>query len=59
MNEAKLPVRFDTYDPEDFYDELFTQKGQPRPAVVPLMERISSLPPESPTTPAGSSADAL
>jgi len=45
MIEARLPVLFDTYDPEDFYDELFIQKGQPRPAAVPLTERINSLPP--------------
>lgn len=35
---------FDDYDPGDFYDELFTAKGQPRPDAIPLIERINSLP---------------
>jgi len=37
-------MRFNTYDPEHFYDELFIEKGQPRPAVTPLTARIDSLP---------------
>jgi uncharacterized circularly permuted ATP-grasp superfamily protein len=37
-------VRFFDYDPGDFYDELFVDKGQPRPESVPLIERINSLP---------------
>lgn len=36
-------MRFDDYDPENFYDELFAAKGQPRSAAVPLIERIHSL----------------
>jgi len=36
-------VKFDDYDPGDFYDELFIAKGQPRPEVAPLIERINSL----------------
>jgi uncharacterized circularly permuted ATP-grasp superfamily protein len=36
-------VKFDDYDPGDFYDELFITKGQPRPEVAPLIERINSL----------------
>jgi uncharacterized circularly permuted ATP-grasp superfamily protein len=36
-------VRFDTYDPGDFYDELFLAKGQPRPEAIPLIEKINSL----------------
>jgi uncharacterized circularly permuted ATP-grasp superfamily protein len=36
-------VRFDTYDPGDFYDELFLAKGKPRPEAIPLIEKINSL----------------
>jgi uncharacterized circularly permuted ATP-grasp superfamily protein len=36
-------VRFDNYDPGDFYDELFASKGQPRPYTTPLIEKINSL----------------
>jgi len=35
-------VRF-TYDPGDFYDELFAAEGQPRPEAALLIERINSL----------------
>lgn len=38
-------MRFDTYEPEDFYDELFAEKGQPRPEAIPLINRIHSLSP--------------
>jgi uncharacterized circularly permuted ATP-grasp superfamily protein len=34
----------DTYDPGDFFDELFMAKGTPRPAAAALVERIQSLP---------------
>ncbi len=34
------------YDPGDFYDELFVAPGTPRPEVIPLFDRINSLPPE-------------
>lgn len=34
---------FETYDPGDFYDELFAAKGKPRPEADLLIERISSL----------------
>jgi len=37
-------MRFNTYDPEHFYDELFIEKGHPRPAATPLTARIDSLP---------------
>ena len=37
-------MRFFDYDPGDFYDELFVDKGQPRPESIPLIERINSLP---------------
>lgn len=36
-------MRFDTYDPGYFYDELFAAKGQPRPEAALLIERINSL----------------
>ncbi|MCT7975492.1 circularly permuted type 2 ATP-grasp protein [Laspinema olomoucense] len=36
-------MRFDTYDPGDFYDELFIEKGNPRPQANPLINRINSL----------------
>jgi uncharacterized circularly permuted ATP-grasp superfamily protein len=36
-------VSFENYDPGDFYDELFEQKGQPRPDAALLVERINSL----------------
>jgi uncharacterized circularly permuted ATP-grasp superfamily protein len=34
----------DTYDPGDFFDELFSAKGEPRPAAAELIKRIESLP---------------
>ena len=34
---------FETYEPGDFYDELFAAKGQPRPEAALLIERINSL----------------
>jgi uncharacterized circularly permuted ATP-grasp superfamily protein len=34
---------FEAYDPGDFYDELFVQKGEPRSAASLLVERINSL----------------
>lgn len=38
-------MQFDNYDTEDFYDELFTAKNQPRPEAALLVETINSLPP--------------
>ncbi|VXD19891.1 circularly permuted type 2 ATP-grasp protein [Planktothrix paucivesiculata] len=38
-------MRFQFYDPGEFYDELFVAKGQPRPHAVPLIDRINSLSP--------------
>ena len=35
-------MRFDHYDPEDFYDELFIAKSQPRPEATLLVERFNS-----------------
>lgn len=37
-------MKFDNYDPGDFYDELFVAKGEPRPEAIPLIDRINSLP---------------
>jgi uncharacterized circularly permuted ATP-grasp superfamily protein len=37
-------MRFDTYEPGDFYDELFVDKNQPRPEGQPLVDRIHDLP---------------
>ncbi|HEY9639322.1 MAG TPA: circularly permuted type 2 ATP-grasp protein [Coleofasciculaceae cyanobacterium] len=39
-------MQFQYYDPGDFYDELFSAKGQPRPEAALLVERINSLPME-------------
>jgi uncharacterized circularly permuted ATP-grasp superfamily protein len=39
-----LAVRFDHYQPGDFYDELFLTLGQPRPVAQPLVDRINALP---------------
>ncbi|NEQ38329.1 MAG: circularly permuted type 2 ATP-grasp protein [Okeania sp. SIO3I5] len=36
-------MRFDSYDPGEFYDELFITKNQPRPEAKLLIERINSL----------------
>ena len=36
-------VQLDQYDPGNFYDELFVDKGQPRPEAALLIERINSL----------------
>jgi uncharacterized circularly permuted ATP-grasp superfamily protein len=38
-------VRFQSYDPGEFYDELFVAKGQPRPYAAPLIDRVNSLSP--------------
>jgi uncharacterized circularly permuted ATP-grasp superfamily protein len=35
---------FVDYDPEDFYDELFSARGRPRPGAAILVERINHLP---------------
>lgn len=36
-------MKLDSYDPEDFYDELFIAKSQPRLASQPLIEKINNL----------------
>ncbi|MFM6190762.1 MAG: circularly permuted type 2 ATP-grasp protein [Planktothrix sp.] len=38
-------MRFQSYDPGEFYDELFVAKGQPRPYAAPLIDRVNSLSP--------------
>lgn len=38
-------VKFDTYDPGEFYDELFSAKGASRPEAALLIEQINSLDP--------------
>ena len=38
-------MRFDSYEPGDFYDEMFIAKGQPRLEAKLLIERINSLSP--------------
>ena len=35
---------FKTYDPEDFYDELFEKRGKPRPGTKILIDRLKSFP---------------
>ncbi len=40
-------MQFDSYDPEDFYDELFEAPGKPRSEATLLIERINSLPIEN------------
>lgn len=39
-------VLFDSYDPGDFYDELFASPGEPRPEGKLLIDRLNSLSPE-------------
>ncbi len=36
---------FDTYDPEDYFDELIDTAGNPRPSAQLLVDKIESLPP--------------
>ncbi len=36
-------MQFNDYEPEDFYDELFMAKGEPRPDSLPLIHRLNSL----------------
>jgi uncharacterized circularly permuted ATP-grasp superfamily protein len=39
-------MRFDGYDTEGFYDEVFDEQGHPRPGAALLIERIKGLPKE-------------
>jgi len=36
-------LNFDSYDPEDFFDELFEAPGKPRKGALPLVNRMNSL----------------
>ena len=36
---------FETYDPEDYFDELIDSEGNPRPSAQLLVDKIESLPP--------------
>ena len=36
-------MRFNGYDPESFYDELFSERGSPRPSAELLIERVDQL----------------
>ncbi|MBW4691102.1 MAG: circularly permuted type 2 ATP-grasp protein [Lyngbya sp. HA4199-MV5] len=36
-------MQFNDYEPENFYDELFVTKGEPRVEAMPLIDRINSL----------------
>ncbi len=37
-------MNFDSYNPDNFYDEFFDASGAPRPAVRQLIERVNSFP---------------
>ena len=39
-----MGIRFSTYDPEGFYDELYEGKGQPRSGSTLLLRKFASLP---------------
>ena len=39
-------MQFYDYDPGNFYDELFAEKGKPRSEAIPLVDRINALPAE-------------
>ena len=39
-------MNFDSYNPENFYDEFFEKPGQPRAEVKKLIDRINSFPKE-------------
>ena len=37
-------MRFTSYDPQGYFDEMFEAVGQPRPSALLLMQKIQSLP---------------
>mgnify|MGYP001352492537 CR=1 FL=1 len=39
-----MGISFSQYDPEGFYDELYEEKGQPRPGGTLLLRKFASLP---------------
>lgn len=41
-----MAVQWDLYNPEDFYDELFSAKGQPRPSAAALIQWMQGLRPD-------------
>jgi len=41
-----VAVQWDLYNPEDFYDELFSAKGQPRPSAAALIQWMQGLRPD-------------
>lgn len=44
LRGRRLPVRFDGYDTEGFYDEMFAAGGRPRAGAKLVAEKIDSLP---------------
>ncbi len=38
-------MQFSSYNPGEFYDELFAAQSQPRPEAIPLIQRIEALSP--------------
>ncbi|MEY2983884.1 MAG: hypothetical protein RLZZ568_501, partial [Cyanobacteriota bacterium] len=40
-------VQLNTYNPGNFYDELFLAPGQPRPQAAPLIDWMGQLPADS------------
>lgn len=45
--EVKGKVKFDNYQSQGFFDELFTNTNEPRNEAQALIERINSLPPKA------------
>jgi len=43
---SNVPMNFDNYQMDNFYDELFEGPGQPRPSAAPLINRLKGMPPE-------------
>lgn len=41
-----MAVQWDLYNPEEFYDELFSAKGQPRPSAAALINWMQGLRPD-------------
>ena len=37
-------MRYTSYDPENFFDELFASVGEPRPSALLMMQKLQSLP---------------
>ncbi len=42
-NVPPIKLTFDGYDPETFYDEMFSSPGVPRPEAVDLVNRVGTL----------------